>query len=54
MDIKDKFIAYFEKENYAWYKKDNFEEMLNNKFEILDRKESSPELTRTLYLAKKR
>lgn len=50
----DYYIRNFKKEEYKWYTRDNFENILKNRFDIIQHLESSPEETRILYLCKKR
>lgn len=49
----DQYIWNFNKVGFEWYTKENFEEILEKKCNIISRKTSSPEETRTLYLCEK-
>lgn len=53
VDKNDKFIDYFKKDEYEWYTKNAFEDVLSRRYEIIEQRASSPETTRTLYLCKK-
>ena len=49
IDINDKYIDYFIKKDFDWYNIDNFVKALKERFEIIDRKSSTPSETRKIF-----